>query len=218
HRRRPGGASEAPRRVSPRRLYFGRLSPRQELANALRNLLGVRFQREMPGVEKLNHRGRIVAGEGLRPDRQKKGIVPPPYGQQRRFIRPKVLLEGRIERDVALVVTEEIQLNFIRSGSCEVEVVEVLAVGRDQRRVPHALRVLPACRLGAQEGSQHLAILFGRVLPIRANRLPAITEPLLVGVPVLRNDRSDAIRMASGNAEAGGRAVVENVEGETIEA
>src|SRR5262249_49281734 len=47
---------------------------------------------------------------------------------------------------------------------------------------------------------------------------PARTEPFLVGVPVLRNDRGDAIRMASGNAEARGRAIVEEVDGEAIEA
>src|SRR5215813_9830697 len=172
----------------------------------------------MSGVDELNDGGRIVACEGLRAGRQEEWVVLPPYGQKRRFMRSKVLLEGRIERDVALVVTEEIQLNFIRSGSCEVEVVEGLAVRRDQRRIPHALRVLPARRLGAEEGSQRLAIRFGRVLPICTNWIPARTEPFLVGVPVLRNDRGDAIRMASGNAEARGRAIVEDVDGETIEA
>jgi len=158
---------------------------RQELPHALRDLLGVRFQREMSRVEELNYGGRIVVCEGLRASRQEKGIVLPPYGQKRRFICPKVLLEGRVERNVALVVTEEIQLNFIRSGSCEVEVVEILAVGRDKRRVHHSLRVLPARRLGADEGSQCVAILFGRLLPICTNRIPAITEPFLIGVPVL---------------------------------
>src|SRR5262249_20780072 len=86
-----------------------------------------------------------------------------------------------------------------------------------QRRIPHALRVLPARGLGAEEGPQCLAIRFGRVLPICTNWIPARTEPFLVGVPVLRNDRRDAIRMASGNAEAGGRAIVEDVDGETTQ-
>ena len=52
-------------------------------------------------------------------------------------------LEGRIERDVALVITEQVELHFGRSGSAHVEGIERVSVRRNSGRVGHAVGVLP---------------------------------------------------------------------------
>jgi hypothetical protein len=49
---------------------------------------------------------RIVAPEGLSAGRQEERIVFSPHGKKRGTPRAQVLLEFRVERDVALVVAE----------------------------------------------------------------------------------------------------------------
>ena len=78
---------------------------------------GMRFQREMAGVEEAHHGARNIALEGFSAGRQKERIVLAPHGEQGRLVRAEVLLEGRIERDVALVVAEQIELDFVRTGA-----------------------------------------------------------------------------------------------------
>ena len=56
------------------------------------------------------------------------------------------------------------------------------------------------------------------VLPIGPDRVPAVAQPFLIGVAVLRDDRGDPLRMPHREPEAGRRAVVEDVEGEAVEA
>jgi hypothetical protein len=54
-----------------------------------------------------------------------------------------LLLEGRIECDVALVVAEQVQLHVGDAGPGEVKIVERVAVRRHARRVGRAMRILP---------------------------------------------------------------------------
>src|SRR5262249_8026077 len=55
-------------------------------------------------------------------------------------------------------------------------------------------------------------------LPVGADRVPAVAQTLRIGVAVLRNDRSDPVRMLHGETEAYGSAVVEDVDRVAIEA
>src|SRR5262249_19304152 len=56
------------------------------------------------------------------------------------------------------------------------------------------------------------------LLPISANRVPAVAQPFLVGVPVLRDDCGDPVRMPNRESEADGCTIIEHVRRETIEA
>ena len=103
---------------------------------------------------------------------------------------PEVILEGRVERDVALVITEQIELHLIRAWPRQIEIVEGLAVRRDRRRVRNAVRILPVRRLRRQEGAQCFAIGRRRVLPVGPDRSPAVAQALLVGIAILRDDRA----------------------------
>ena len=60
---------------------------------------------------------RIVLPECLGADGQEKWIVLAPHGQQRRPLRTEILLEFGLERDIALVVAEQIELDLVIAGS-----------------------------------------------------------------------------------------------------
>jgi hypothetical protein len=57
-------------------------------------------------VEEMDHRAGNVASERLGPCRQEEGIVLSPHRQEARLVRTEVILEGRVQGDVALVVAE----------------------------------------------------------------------------------------------------------------
>ena len=76
----------------------------------------VRLQREMSGIEEAHSRVRDVALERLGPRRQEEWVVSAPCRQQGRLMGPEILLEGRIERDVALVVAEQVELHLGRAA------------------------------------------------------------------------------------------------------
>ena len=165
----------------------------EEVADGRRDLRGVRLQREMPGIEETHDRVRDVAFERLGPWRQEERVVLAPHRQQRRLVSAEILLERRVERDIALVVAEQVELQLGRAGPAQVEVIERVAVRRNSRRVGDAVRVLPDGRLGLEEGAQRLAVLLRCVLPISPDRVPAVAQAFLIGVAILRNDRRDPV-------------------------
>src|SRR5215475_163633 len=111
----------------------------EELPDRDRDLLAMRFQCEMAGVEEADDRTGDVAFERLGTWREEERIVPAPERQEGWVVRSEVLLEGGVQRDVALVVAEQVQLDFIRTGTGQVEVVERIAIGRDRCRVGYAM-------------------------------------------------------------------------------
>src|SRR5262249_16214403 len=130
----------------------------------------------------------------------------------------EVFLERRIKCDVALVIAEEIELHFIRTGAGQIEIVKVLTVRRHYRRVRYTVRVLPTGRLGREKDAESVSVRLRWVLPIGPEWSPAITETLLVGVTVLRDDCRDPLRVADGEPEPDRRAVVKDVHCKPIEA
>ena len=162
-----------------------------------------------PGMSRLN---------ASAPGGRKNGSFLPHSRQEGRLMGAEILLEGRIERDVALVVAEQVELHLGHAGPGEVEIVERVAVRRDPRRVGHAMRVLPDGRLRLEERAKRLPVGWRGVLPIGPDRLPAVAQALLVGVAVLGDDRGDPVRMPDGEPEPGRRAVVEHIDGVAVEA
>src|ERR1700733_14507844 len=93
------------------------------------------LQREVAGIKKADIRLRNVFFECIRARRQKERIMLAPNGKQPRLVRAEVILESGVQRDVALIVAEEIQLHVIRSGTSEIEVIERHAVRRNLCRI-----------------------------------------------------------------------------------
>src|SRR4029079_3317589 len=117
-------------------------------------------------------------------------------------MRAEVVLECWIERDVALVVAQQVQMDLVGTGAGQIEVVERIAVRGNRSHVRYAVRVLPARRLGSEEAAERLSVSPRRFLPIGPNGTPAVAQPFLIGVAVLGDDGSDAIRMPKGEPEA----------------
>src|SRR5262249_6073903 len=100
----------------------------QEMADAVRDLASMGFEREVSGVQEADHRAWNIAPERLSPRRKKERIVLAPYRQERRLVGAEVFLKRGIEGDVALVVAEQVELHLIGAGTGEVIVVEVLTI------------------------------------------------------------------------------------------
>jgi hypothetical protein len=81
----------------------------------------------------------------------------------------------------------------------------------------HGSCLLPQRRLGAQEGAERLPVGLRRHVPVGAEGGPAVAQPLLIGVTVLRDDSRDALGVAHGEPEADRRAVVEHIDREAIQ-
>src|SRR6266567_205041 len=114
------------------------LGARQEIADCHSDLVTVRLEGEMAGVEEADVSVWNVTLERLGARRQEKRVVLAPSCQKRRLMLAKIGLEFGIERDVALVVPEQVELHFISARSCEIEVVEVLTVRRHHCLVGYA--------------------------------------------------------------------------------
>src|SRR5438128_10698586 len=87
------------------------MSAGQEVADGGRDFGGVGFQREMAGVEEAYRGVRNIALERVGAGRQEERIILAPHCEEGRLVGAEIILEGRVERDVALVVTEQIELH-----------------------------------------------------------------------------------------------------------
>src|SRR5262245_4898241 len=79
------------------------------------------------------------------------------------------------------------------------------------------MHVLPPGRLGRQELAKRRAVVGRGLRPVALDGVPALAQPLLIRVAVLRDDRGDPLRMARRETEADRRAVVEDVDSITVE-
>jgi len=112
----------------------------------------------MAGIDKAHDGARNVALEGFGAGREEERIVLAPHGEERRFMAAEIGLEGRIERDIAFVVAEKVELNFVGARPGQIEIIERIAVRRHFRQVRDAVRILPDGGLRLEESPQSLAI------------------------------------------------------------
>ncbi len=90
----------------------------EELADRGGDLLDVGLQGEVTGVEKAKVGVGDVALEGFRSGWQEERVVPAPHREQRRPAGAEVLLECGVERHVARVVEEQVELDLVGAASC----------------------------------------------------------------------------------------------------
>ena len=122
----------------------------QEVADHRRDFIRVGFQREMACIEEPDVGVMNVPLEQFGSRRQEEWIVLSPNCKEMRLVRPEIGLESRIQRDVALVGAEDVQLDFVGPRAAELQVVQRIAVGRDGSDVRHTMGVLPAGRFRRQ--------------------------------------------------------------------
>src|ERR1700750_1912953 len=80
------------------------------------------------------------------------------------------------------------------------------------------MRILEPRCLWRQETVQRLAVRLTGLAPVGLDRVPAVAQPLFVSIAVLRYDRGDALWMLHSNPQADGRAVIEDVDREALQA
>src|ERR1700756_742915 len=109
------------------------------------------FQREVTGVVEVYFGIWVIAPEGLSSRRQKEWVVLAPNCEQWRPFCTEVLLELRVERDVAGIVEEQIELDLIIAEPGQQRGVKLVCFRRYKRLVLDAVEVLGLGRLWREE-------------------------------------------------------------------
>src|SRR5262249_19985603 len=139
-------AAEGPGSQPPRHLWRIRRersypSPRagcscellgQKVSDRRRDFGCMGLECEMAGVEEPYLSVAVVALERLRARRQEERVVLAPHRKQRRPVGAEVFLELRVERHIAGVVEEQVELDLVVTGPSEQRRVERIALWRDQ--------------------------------------------------------------------------------------
>jgi len=87
-----------------------------------------------------------------------------------------------------------------------------------QSFILHPVDILPLSRFRLQKIAQSSSVLGRRFLPVFLDGIPAFAEALFIRVSILRNDGGDALGMQQREPQSDRRAVIENVDGEALEA
>src|SRR6266446_5866811 len=137
-RRVPGPGSQPPRPLRGIRRERSYPSPRagcscqllgQKVSDRRRDFACVGLECEMADVEEPYLSVAVVALERLRARRQEERVVLAPHRKQRGPVRAEVVLELRVQRDIAGVVAEQVQLDLVVAGPREQRRVERIASG-----------------------------------------------------------------------------------------
>ncbi|EGX99514.1 hypothetical protein AZA_38179 [Nitrospirillum viridazoti Y2] len=185
---------------------------REDAADVARDLRHMGFQREVAGVQQMHLGVGVVPAIGVSTRRQEEGIVTAPDGQQRRPLFREIGLEGGVEGDVAGVVQEQVQLDFVVARAAQQRMVQHIGLRGHRALIRHAVGVLPLGRLQRQQAADGVTVGLRGVPPISLDGVPAVTQAFLIGVAVLRDDADHPLRPAQGQAVAGGGTVVEDVD------
>src|ERR1700743_409341 len=77
--------------------------------------------------------------------------------------------------------------------------------------------VLPLRSLQTNKPAKRLTVGWGRLFPIFLNRVPSVAQAVHIAVSVLGDDRRNSFRVGHSQTEAGGRAVIEHVDGVSLQ-
>src|SRR5262249_47955732 len=146
-------------------------------------------RREMSGVQELNLRAWYVLAESFSSRWNKKGIVFAPNRKQRWFRLAEIFLEFRIELYVRRIVQEQVELNLFIPRALEQCRVQCVRLRWNTFRIGYTIDVLPAGSSRCQDTlAEYVPVLCRGSSPILSNRVPGISKPFLVRVPVLRHN------------------------------
>src|SRR5262245_55306483 len=96
----------------------------EEVADRTGDFGGMGLQGEVTGVEEAHLGRRDVTLERFRAWRKEERVVLAPDREQARRVLTEVFLERGVKRDVALVVAEQVQLDFIGARTGKVVIVQ----------------------------------------------------------------------------------------------
>src|SRR4029077_3348551 len=111
----------------------------------------MRFQREVTGVVEVHFSVRVIALECLSSRRQKEWVVLAPDCEQWRPFCAEILLELRVERHVAGIIQEQVELDLIIAEPGQQRGIKLVCFRRYKRLVLDAVEVLGLRRLWREE-------------------------------------------------------------------
>lgn len=97
----------------------------QEPEHQMRNLIQIRFQREMSRVDQVDLRIRQILLKGFGPWRHEDDVVFSPHGQQRDLAFPQISLILWVLCHIRPVVIENVKLDVAIPGAGDEGVVEI---------------------------------------------------------------------------------------------
>jgi hypothetical protein len=83
----------------------------------------------VPGIQKAHFRFRYVALERFRARRDEERIVLAPDREEARLVLAEIRLERGIQRHIAAVIEQQIQLDIACARPCQIVVVQRVAIG-----------------------------------------------------------------------------------------
>src|SRR5215469_1100000 len=138
-------------------------------------------------------------------------IVLAPDREQRRAVGAEILLELRVQRNIACVVEKKVELNLIIADAGEQRAVEGEGFGRNHCFVRDTVEVLRLGRFRSKEIPQGSPVAWSGFFPVFLNRVPALAQALLVSIAILRNDRGDSLWMRQCKTQSDRCAVIEDI-------
>src|SRR5580692_3243887 len=109
---------------------------------------------------------RIITAISLCPGREKERIVLSPDGQSWRTMRAEELLKLRIKRDIAFVVTDEVELNLSTLRAIQQSLVEKDGFGRNSLLgIGDAVMILPTSGFQGAKTAEDIPVLLGWIFP-----------------------------------------------------
>jgi hypothetical protein len=177
------------------------------------------LKRKMTGIKELQLGVGVVTKIGLCAGFGEEWIMAAPDDQRRRQVLPKVFLEFRVQSNIALVVPEQVKLQLDIAGPAKQRPVERPSVRAEplDKQLRKSGRILQPNTVRAEPAAQFLAIFCGRYLPIGLESIPVATEPFLVGIAILDDQRCHPFRMEKGQSQSNRRAIILNVKAIAIE-
>ena len=109
---------------------------------------------KMPGVEQVELQRLQIPLVRLGPGGREDRIVLSPRDQHRRLVLPEILLPRRVQRRVAAIAQEQVELDLVVAFAVKQELVVGRAVRADELGVFHAGCILPLGCVVSQKASQ----------------------------------------------------------------
>ena len=104
----------------------------------------------MAAVHEPHFRFRVVTAEGLRPGREEERIIAAPHGKGGRPVLAKPCLDGRVQRDVALIVQQQVELDLVVARAVQQRLVQGVSFGFHHSRIGDAGGVPEQGRAGGE--------------------------------------------------------------------
>src|SRR5262249_7165398 len=137
------------------------------------------LQRKVASVVEIHFGIRVVTPEGLGARRQKEGVALSPHREQWWFLCTEILLELGIQGDVASVIEEQVELDFVIAWPSQQCRIQLIRFWSHSYCVLDAIEVLRLRGFGLQEVTKRRPILCRGLLPVFLNRIPPLTQPFL---------------------------------------